>query len=291
MPDKICQTCLQSYNTRGAKYCSVECYNAAPRIKSAETCKNIAVALRGKPKPWLRGKNNPNWGNKARGGKRTYNKLPTTKAAKNITRVAHIYTITNQHNGSVYVGWTVNTNRRWSRHLNRATSGYTGWLYSAMRKYGSDSFVFSVVETWQSENEALEAERWLIGYLRYLGAHLYNMTDGGEGTTGRTHSLEAKRKMSEAAKKRPPPSEETRLKISACAKLQVHTDERRRKTSERQTGQPSPLRGKSISPAHKEKQKVAALKRWERERSQLTLNKPLLEGTPRLPNGRFQPKD
>ena len=54
-------------------------------------------------------------------------------------------------------------------------------------------------------------QEW-IKKLRLEGYPLTNGTDGGEGISGWKHSAETKRKMSEAAKRRPPISEETREK-------------------------------------------------------------------------------
>jgi translation initiation factor IF-3 len=47
---------------------------------------------------------------------------------------------------------------------------------------------------------------------------LRNMTDGGEGHSGRKHTLEARAKQSEAAKKRKPMTAETKAKLSAAHK-------------------------------------------------------------------------
>ncbi len=80
-----------------------------------------------------------------------------------------------------------------------------------------------------SEEEAFE---WEAYWIKYLGrrdngtGQLTNHTDGGEGMSGYIHSDEAKRKISEAAKK------------------YRHTDEIKRKLKEIHKGQPSPMQDK-----------------------------------------------
>lgn len=180
-------------------------------------------------------------------------------------RAAHVYIATSQRTDGVYVGWTTNPTVRWKRHVVRARNGWRGRFYSAMRKYGADSFTFTVVESWPSETDALSSEAWLIGYLRAIGARLYNMSDGGEGTSGRRHTDEAKSKMSAAARSRPPMTEAQRLKMSAANTGRKHTNESRRKISESQRGRTSVWKGKKIPDEIKENMVEGALRRWERE--------------------------
>ena len=90
--------------------------------------------------------------------------------------------------------------------MSRSAGGITynqhrcrGWPISrAIRKHGADSFTHFVVEEWPTETEALDAERELIAYLRWLGASLYNATDGGEGFVGLKRTPEHCHKIGEA---------------------------------------------------------------------------------------------
>lgn len=67
------------------------------------------------------------------------------------------------------------------------------------------------------EDEAFALERERIRFWREAGVDLANVTDGGEGNTGLTHSIESREKISlfQKGKKR---SNETRLKQSVSAK-------------------------------------------------------------------------
>lgn len=42
--------------------------------------------------------------------------------------------------------------------------------------------------------------QWWISYFKMIGASLYNITNGGEGTSGRKHSVETRKKISDANK-------------------------------------------------------------------------------------------
>ena len=95
-----------------------------------------------------------------------------------------------------------------------------------------------------TEAEAFRHEIYMIAVFgrKDLGTGiLYNMTDGGDGTSGYIPSEESRKKMSEA-KKGKTPSEETRRKISEANKGntsmlgKTHSEETRRKMSETSKG-------------------------------------------------------
>lgn len=59
-----------------------------------------------------------------------------------------IYRIVNAINDDSYVGYTTELPPaiRFARHKNLAKNGAKTHLHSAMRKYGSDNFIFSLLE-------------------------------------------------------------------------------------------------------------------------------------------------
>jgi len=137
-----------------------------------------------------------------------------------------------------------------------------------------------ILQDWPSEEDAFEAEKFLISYYGRvdLGTGcLRNLTNGGEGHsnpsdevrsklrefhTGRTHTEESRRKMSETRKGRvpwnkgkkaseevcrrmsesrkgripwnkgKPPTEDTRRRLQALATGRIHSEETRRKMRE-----------------------------------------------------------
>jgi group I intron endonuclease len=100
-----------------------------------------------------------------------------------------IYCITNVKNHKKYVGWTTakDPKRRWYGHVKNSKEGSQCLIHKAMRKYGIDVFDFQVV--FQSSNKTfiqkiMEPYFILSENSHYITGWGYNMTYGGEGTTG-----------------------------------------------------------------------------------------------------------
>ena len=116
----------------------------------------------------------------------------------------HIYMITFP-NGKCYIGLTTRTiEARWKEHNRTAKANDTKLLYKALRKYDMvDTFQMTVIDTAETQQELCEKE---IAHIEMYNSHYirgngYNMTDGGEGTTGYEYTEECKEKMSERMKK------------------------------------------------------------------------------------------
>jgi group I intron endonuclease len=110
----------------------------------------------------------------------------------------NIYAIRNLINGKVYIGQTSNIGRRWRTHLHRAKSGLCRPLYSAIRKYGKESFSIEVL----LECDESVVDEKEIEYIRLFEScspdRGYNLAGGGSATF--KHSDESKRKISESKK-------------------------------------------------------------------------------------------
>lgn len=101
-----------------------------------------------------------------------------------------------------YVGKTdKDLKTRLRRHINRAAT-YPGstrcasWI-AALRSDGMRPEIFlleEVAEGWP------EAEQFWIAYLRFLGAELTNLTDGGATTHGHRHTADTRRRLSELSR-------------------------------------------------------------------------------------------
>lgn len=101
-----------------------------------------------------------------------------------------VYIITNKANAKQYVGITKNIKRRWHQHL--STNGSAPALHAAIKKYGSDGFVFSHIYDAFDFESACDIERLLIEQHNTKFPHGYNLTDGGEGVVGRPMTDEEK---------------------------------------------------------------------------------------------------
>lgn len=164
-----------------------------------------------------------------------------------------IYKAENKINGQVYIGKTIlNLVDRRQQHIYFIGRNRNTYFHNAMRSYGIDNFEWSILTETDCESKLNALEKFYIMMYRKMGS-VYNLTDGGEGTSGRVISEETRRKMSESqkGKKRKPVTEEIRRKraevarnmseeqrkiIAECNRKRVHTEESRKKTSERFKG-------------------------------------------------------
>lgn len=104
--------------------------------------------------------------------------------------ICGIYKITNLINGKVYIGQSIDIKRRWNQHKkigrnlskDKYSKEYDKVLYRAMRKYGIDSFEFSIIEECD-ESILYEREQYWISFYESTTADDkgYNLNDGGPG--------------------------------------------------------------------------------------------------------------
>lgn len=127
-----------------------------------------------------------------------------------------VYCHTNKENGKRYIGITSNIpSVRWANG-----NGYkhNAYFTSAIKKYGWKNFEHEIILADIDEETAKALEKMLIGLYRTNDREYgYNLSDGGEPMSGKKHSEETKRKMSESAKGRKL-SDETKSKISQIMK-------------------------------------------------------------------------
>jgi len=129
-------------------------------------------------------------------------------------KVAGIYSITNKTTGKRYIGQTVYLNGRKGDHLLnlRRNQHDNDYLQKAFNKYGEEDFIFEVLEVVPkledgSDNIALLTAReqyWMDYYKSWDRDYGYNINPSASTNymSGKTHSEEARKKISEAAKGR-----------------------------------------------------------------------------------------
>lgn len=140
-----------------------------------------------------------------------------------------IYCVTNKVNGKQYIGKTEEyyINTRWCKHKASARNGDKNYFHNAIRKYGEENFAFEVILKDIPSEELSKKEIDMIRKYNTLMPNGYNMTFGGEGTSGMT-----------PWNKGIPRSEETIQKIKDRI-----TPERRKKMRERVIGKKNPMYG------------------------------------------------
>lgn len=105
-----------------------------------------------------------------------------------------IYKITNNINGKIYIGLTSDFKTRKNNHLRSAVKSNTP-LYRAMRKYGVENFIFSIVELCKDYDEMNEQEAFWIKELNSTDPSVgYNLKSGGDAGNYENEHPELRRK-------------------------------------------------------------------------------------------------
>lgn len=120
--------------------------------------------------------------------------------------------------GKCYIGISSKTTEaRWSKHIEHALGKRdAGALYSAIRKYGIDSFSVRTLVVSDDWGYLCDLEKRAIAAFNCKSPNGYNITDGGEGTVGRVVSDEERKNISFGQKRRfQRPEERDRLSKNA----------------------------------------------------------------------------
>lgn len=137
-----------------------------------------------------------------------------------------VYVIRNTKNGKIYIGGSINIEKRWAQHRSNLNAGrhVNRYLQNVWNKDGADSFVMEVVEV---VNPTLLIER----EQHYLDTidHDYNLSSRADRPAV-VFTPEIRAKMS-AAKRGRKFSDGIRLKISASLVGRSHSEERRKNIS------------------------------------------------------------
>ena len=115
--------------------------------------------------------------------------------------IYHVYQIFNTLNGKIYIGKTSNFNRRLKTHIRIAEVGKEIYkekfqlIHSAINKYRSN-MEFSIIQSFLLEKDAFSAEMYWINYFNSNNPKFgYNLTKGGEGSSGLKLSPQHKAKL------------------------------------------------------------------------------------------------
>jgi hypothetical protein len=144
-----------------------------------------------------------------------------------------------------YVGKTNDPKHRYSQHLycskyNKRTSHCVSWIKSLLG-IGLEP-ILEIKEEFNNERECFVREIEIISEYRNNGVRLTNLTDGGEGQSGRVVSEETRKKISNTKKLTPNPylgkkrPEYIGQKISASSRGRKLTEEHKNKLSNAKTG-------------------------------------------------------
>lgn len=100
-----------------------------------------------------------------------------------------IYKITNNITNKVYIGQSINIEKRWYEHKYKAECiedrSYNSVLHNSMRKYGVEHFILEVLEECTIEELDTKEQFW-IQQLNTISPYGYNILQGGQGSRKRT---------------------------------------------------------------------------------------------------------
>lgn len=105
-----------------------------------------------------------------------------------------IYKITCKPNNKIYVGQSIDINTRWVAHIRELNGNrhHNTKLQNAWNKYGSENFVFEIVEECSKEKLNDKEKYWIAFYDSFNNG--YNLTIGGDGTQGKIYTEEQREK-------------------------------------------------------------------------------------------------
>ena len=130
-----------------------------------------------------------------------------------------VYKITNKVTGKIYIGITnQGSGARYRHHWYEARIGESAPIHKSMAKYGEENFTLEIIDFADTYEELKEKEKFWIKELNSMDRKIgYNLTEGGDGTFGKTHSEETKEKIRQKAIGRKV-SDETKKKMSEARK-------------------------------------------------------------------------
>ena len=104
-----------------------------------------------------------------------------------------IYKITNLINGKIYIGQSIQIEERWKKHRidafnPKVKNKYKSHLYSSIRKYGIDNFLFEIIEETEQENLDIRERYWIQYYNTTNPEFGYNLTTGGQEGSNNTNT-------------------------------------------------------------------------------------------------------
>lgn len=145
-----------------------------------------------------------------------------------------IYLITNNLNGNMYVGGSVDIERRFKEHK-RGDDIKTSAIDKAIRKYGADNFTYQIIielpPDWTVIGE--HEKYWIKFYNTFHDRKHYNSTGGGNGVgSGQNHPCYGKHSHRKGISL----SETHKQRISNSLKGYKPSDETKKKLSESRRG-------------------------------------------------------
>ena len=107
-----------------------------------------------------------------------------------------IYKIANKQNGKVYIGQSIDVERRIKQHKDPKTwfKNPSMLIYKAIRDYGIENFIFEIIEVCEAR-DLDEREVFWIKTFNSKRPNGYNIQDGGSSGSNWKKSIKTKSEM------------------------------------------------------------------------------------------------
>lgn len=93
-----------------------------------------------------------------------------------------IYKITNSINYKIYIGKTINLQKRIAKYKRSLKKESSQNIIKSMKKYGFENFMFEIIYECESLDELNDKEKYFINSFNSMNEEVgYNMTSGGDG--------------------------------------------------------------------------------------------------------------
>ena len=163
-----------------------------------------------------------------------------------------VYQARNKFDGKCYVGKTTESlEKRKSRHKYNMKRKSKCYFHRALHKYGFDAFEWKVLMMEDNETDLNESEIACIKILKTKVPNGYNLTNGGDGTSGYHHSKTTLKKMGDGNRNKlisNKQREQARIAITAYYENRPgpmtgkkHSKQSRSKMKVSHKGQPGPM--------------------------------------------------
>ena len=178
----------------------------------------------------------------------------------------YIYKIVNQLDNKVYIGQTVNPNRRWRDHQCLTRGKQEQYIHRAMNKYGIENFLFEIIAACKTTSDANIIEMEIIKQYNSRDKNYgYNVAPGGESPWNRGLAPEYQPMFG----KHHSPESKLKSSISNTGKIKPHS----KVWSDQMKGHKHGMTGKNHSEETKEKMSIAHSNISDETRSKMSKSK------------------
>jgi group I intron endonuclease len=120
-----------------------------------------------------------------------------------VNKKCGVYKITNTFNSKIYVGSSIDINKRWNEHKRNLSNNKhdNDYLQKSWNKFGKSNFIFEIIEVITDKYVLIEREQYYLDLLKPYDKTIgYNICKTAGNMLGFKHSEKTKKLMSSQKK-------------------------------------------------------------------------------------------